>query len=123
MEDARLFVYGSLMSGLSAADMLAGAERLGPARTVDAFALVVLGRYPGLVAGAASIQGELYRAPDTIWPRLDRYEGAPDLYTRREIELAGGDRAQAYLLNARFIARAERIDALDWRVFTGRASR
>ncbi len=120
MTDARsdaslLFVYGSLMSGLSAADMLANVACLGPARTASSFALVTLNGYPGLVPGASSIHGELYRVPKHLWPRLDGYEGAPRLYRRVPIELADGGRALAYLLTEDYAAAAEPTDAVDWR--------
>ena len=113
--DAPLFVYGSLMAGLSAADMLAGATYLGPTRTTEKFALVTLNGYPGLVPGTASIHGELYQVPKTLWPRLDRYEGAPHLYRRALIELDDARFAVAYLLTADYVPAAEPIHEIDWR--------
>ena len=103
------------MSGLPAADMLTGATLLGPGQTAATFALVTLNGYPGLVPGNSSVHGELYDVPDALWPRLDRYEGAPHLYRRVSITLGDGRSALAYVLSADYAAAATPIDAVDWR--------
>lgn len=93
--DSLLFVYGSLKRGRSNHGELRAAEYLAHARTAPCFALRVIAGYPALVAGTRSIEGELYRIPSSALPALDEFEG--DRYVRRELELATGQRALAYL--------------------------
>jgi gamma-glutamylcyclotransferase (GGCT)/AIG2-like uncharacterized protein YtfP len=46
---------------------------------------------------------------------VDRLEGHPSFYRRTEIELEGGGRAEAYLLPARELRRAEVIVGGSWK--------
>jgi gamma-glutamylcyclotransferase (GGCT)/AIG2-like uncharacterized protein YtfP len=95
----RLFVYGTLQRGSVNHPLLAGARRLGPARTAPGFALVDLGPYPGMVRrGPAAVAGELYRATPAVLDALDRFEGHPWLFRRVRVPLADGRPAFAYLL-------------------------
>ncbi|MEY3938050.1 MAG: Gamma-L-glutamyl-butirosin gamma-glutamyl cyclotransferase, partial [Pseudomonadota bacterium] len=73
-----LFVYGTLLSGLSNHHHMAGATCLGEA-SVQA-ALFDLGEYPALcVQGAWAqplglVMGELYKIETEQWQRLDKLE-------------------------------------------------
>ena len=73
-----LFVYGTLLSGLSNHHHMRGAACLGPA-TVQG-ALFSLGEYPALlVSGALSaplvpVAGELYKIEAAHWAHLDALE-------------------------------------------------
>jgi gamma-glutamylcyclotransferase (GGCT)/AIG2-like uncharacterized protein YtfP len=90
-----LFVYGSLKRGRANHPMLHAATYLATAHTAPNFALRVIDGYPALVPGSRVIAGELYRiAGDALAP-LDEFEGPG--YVRQEIELAGRERAFAYL--------------------------
>lgn len=127
----RLFVYGTLMRGRVNHGLLAGAERLGAARTAAAFELVDLGEYPGLVAaGALSVAGELYRVDRATLVRLDAFEGHPLTFRRAEVTLADGGRAEAYLVAAHLAADRPRLAAgtvrdgtgvVRWRGWRGRS--
>jgi len=90
-----LFVYGSLKRGRANHHELGAAEYVADVRTSPNFALRVIAGYPALVPGSLSIRGELFRIAVSALPTLDEFEGAN--YVRREIELAGGERALAYL--------------------------
>ncbi len=85
----RVFVYGTLKRGMPKNHYLSGQEYLGAARTAPRYRLYDCGRYPGLVASAdgRAIDGELWSVDQAILPQLDAYEGVPDLYERREVEL------------------------------------
>ena len=118
----RLFVYGTLLSGQPNARLLAGAACLGPAATtarfhlLDCSQLADYGCFPGLRAGGdASVKGELYLVDDGQLAALDRFEGHPDLFTRREIDLAGGGRAWAYMVPGARFSEARLIPGGDWR--------
>ena len=73
-----LFVYGTLLSGLSNHHHMVGATCLGPA--IVQGALFDMGDYPAmLVSGELSaplgpVLGELYKIEAPHWPRLDTLE-------------------------------------------------
>ena len=90
-----LFAYGSLKRGLSNHHELGQARFVAEVTTVPCFALRMLSGYPLLVAGTQAIQGELCALPTAQLAALDAFEGAA--YRRRELELADGSRAVAYL--------------------------
>lgn len=112
-----LFVYGTLMRGEPAHELLRGAPCLGPARTAPQFELADLGAYPALVRGGSiAVVGELY-APDVeTLASLDLYEGCPDLFRRESIELEGGARCEAYLMPPSQALRWPRIASGNWRL-------
>jgi gamma-glutamylaminecyclotransferase len=118
----RLFVYGTLLSGQPNARLLAGAAFLGPAATTASFDLMDCshladyGCFPGLRAGGrTSVKGELFLVDDRQLGALDQFEGHPDLFTRADIPLAGGGRAQAYMVSGDRFSGARLIPAGDWR--------
>lgn len=112
----RVFVYGTLLSGEAAHRLLAEATLLGEARTEPSFELVDLGRYPAIVAGGATaVAGELYEVDAATLAALDHYEDHPRLFRRREIRLAGGGEAWAYLLSGDRARSRPRIPGGDWR--------
>jgi gamma-glutamylcyclotransferase (GGCT)/AIG2-like uncharacterized protein YtfP len=81
----KLFVYGSLMEGLSAHHLVASSPRavkLGRGRMRGR--LLDLGDYPGAVLdrGESWIQGELWELPTGSLRKLDAYEG----YFPRDLE-------------------------------------
>ena len=120
----RLFVYGSLMRGLESHHYLAGAVFVEQAWTQGT--LVSLGDYPGLIAGGARVNGELYRLADTpaALEVLDDFEdfdpADPErsLFVRSlaEIHGEGGGvfTAWLYLFN-QDVAGAPVISSGDWR--------
>jgi gamma-glutamylcyclotransferase (GGCT)/AIG2-like uncharacterized protein YtfP len=78
-----LFVYGTLMRGGVRHHVLAKQRFLGEARTRPVYALFDLGAYPGLVHrtdDGGAVHGELYEVAADLMERLDRIEGAPNLY-------------------------------------------
>jgi gamma-glutamylcyclotransferase (GGCT)/AIG2-like uncharacterized protein YtfP len=78
-----LFAYGTLMRGYSRHRFLARrATALGEAFVTGD--LLDLGSYPGLVAGAGRVRGELYRLDDeALLPVLDEEEGVYNFERRR----------------------------------------
>lgn len=110
-----VFVYGTLRAGEANHDLLAGHERLGPARTEPRFELVDLGAYPALVPGGdTAIVGEVYRVDGPTLAALDRLEGHPHFYKRVAVRLHDGRLAQAYVLPADAVAGRPRISGGDW---------
>ncbi len=77
-ENELLFVYGTLLSGLSNHHHMQGATCLGPATMQGA--LFDLGEYPAMqvsgqtAAPLEAVWGELYQIEASHWPRLDELE-------------------------------------------------
>jgi len=87
-----LFVYGSLKKGFDNHNLLSKyAKRLGKAHTVKKFAMFEdsFGNYPYLIdTPFAKIKGELYQITRAeLMDRIDEFEGAPDYYVRKKIEV------------------------------------
>jgi gamma-glutamylcyclotransferase (GGCT)/AIG2-like uncharacterized protein YtfP len=87
-----LFVYGTLMRRGPRHRVLAGQRFLGEARTRPLYALYDLGDFPGLVrreADGRAVWGELYEVAADLVARLDRIEGAPNLYRLEPVLIEG----------------------------------
>lgn len=113
----RVFVYGTLLHGEVNHHLLTAARFLGEHRTEPRFTLLVLGAYPGLVAGGdTAVQGEVYAVDAAGLRRLDQLEDYPRLYGRRLIPT---DHGSAWV----YIYRGPRGDRLrlahgDWRGYS-----
>ena len=100
-----LFVYGSLKKGFDNHNLLGNsAKRLGKARTVKKFSMYEdsFGNYPYIVDEPYSkIKGELYQIMRAdLMQKLDEFEGVPDYYERKKIEVKshhGVKRAFVYI--------------------------
>mmetsp|Transcript_5737 Transcript_5737/g.18111 ORF Transcript_5737/g.18111 Transcript_5737/m.18111 type:complete len:433 (-) Transcript_5737:22-1320(-) len=135
----RVFVYGSLLMGLSNNHLLSNATYLGAAVTASELVLTSSGphhawpyaidpaRAPARAAG--KLQGEMYLCSTATLDNLDSLEGHPDFYERRAVMMEG-DPAPVwiYVLNAE--PELERVrenpgefpDAgFDWKSFLDRA--
>lgn len=92
MEEATVFVYGTLKYGGSNHAQMIGARPLGAARTRPGHTLYSLGDYPGLVLDPADthgVTGELWAVSPDLLARLDAFEGvAEGLYARVPAPLA-----------------------------------
>ncbi|TCD56656.1 gamma-glutamylcyclotransferase [Synechococcus sp. BS56D] len=84
-----LFVYGSLRANGPAHHLLGGAAAEAPGR-LSASELVNHGDYPMLQPGIGSVDGEVYRVSNALWPLLDAWEEAPQVYERVQRQLDDG---------------------------------
>lgn len=120
-----LFVYGTLMSGMPAAEMLTGAARL-VGRGLVRGVLYDLGEYPALWPGDGDVWGEVYAvAGGATLRRIDAYEGCdpsqPESLFRRgrvDVRLENGAviRAWAYFYDRPLPPEARRIACGDYRL-------
>ena len=93
-----LFVYGTLKRGGPRHHVLRGQRFLRDAVTRPKYLLFSLGAYPGLVVAekdGRAIHGELYEVERRLIPRLDKIEGAPELYRLEPVEVEGESAAVA----------------------------
>lgn len=95
---ARVFVYGTLKRRERAARLLDGATFEGTA-TLRGFRLYAGRTFPAILRGAGTVRGECYRADRATLRALDRYEGAPTLYTRERVTVTTdrGARVDAFV--------------------------
>jgi gamma-glutamylcyclotransferase (GGCT)/AIG2-like uncharacterized protein YtfP len=108
-EPLLLFVYGTLRPGLPgpAGHLVDGLERAGAA-TVRGL-LFDLGEYPGMVAGAGLVHGELLRVGDPgRLAALDDYEGCggPRPLFRRQLTTARRETGEEVAAWAYFYSRS-----------------
>lgn len=88
-----VFVYGTLKDGKGNAVLLRGADFVGRGMTIKPYTMFDTGGFPVVFQEQpnANVQGEVYDVSDEILARLDRLEGHPDFFERREIEVDIGD--------------------------------
>lgn len=68
-----LFAYGTLAGKGSASELMAGCERVASAAVRGT--LYDIGEYPALLlSGSDRVEGEIWRCPADLLPRLDHYE-------------------------------------------------
>jgi len=114
-QTVRVFVYGTLRIGEPYHHLMSACEYLGQCTTKAEFALINLGRYPGIIRdGSTSIVGDLYIVGPQTLQELDEYEGYPDYYTRESIQLADGNTAIAYIYIRDTLEFSE-IPSGDWK--------
>lgn len=115
-----VFVYGSLLSGLSNHDVL---SRNGSAvfvradRTPPFYTMVDLGSFPGVFqCGSTKIVGEVWSVDRECLAALDRLEGHPHFYKRCPVSLVGTRQAVTYFLqrSGRMYGRSM-VSSGDWR--------
>lgn len=125
----QLFVYGSLLRGMSLSSYMEGTKFLGPAYVkADLF---YLGFYPGIIKGNQIVFGELYEVNEKQLPVIDEVEDYIELdnersaYLRKPIKaymLSDGMpiKAQAYFYN-RSSEGKERILSGDYRKYMNKS--
>ncbi|MDH4120503.1 MAG: gamma-glutamylcyclotransferase [Deltaproteobacteria bacterium] len=110
-----IFVYGSLMRGMSNHRLIAKGRFVQEDLTPPHYTLVDLGAYPAVITrGTTAVYGELYEVDEDILRNLDRLEGHPDFYRRTPIQLASSHSAEIYLLNLK-LPSYKVIPSGDWR--------
>jgi len=82
-----VFVYGTLRRVQSNHKLLGDAYCYGTGSTRDKYAMYISGSYPYVTSTEARypITGELYDVDDDTLDKLDKMEGHPRYYIRREI--------------------------------------
>ena len=123
IEKKLIFIYGSLLSGGSGKAegafgnhrVIEDAKFLGEHVTAPEFTMISLSSFPGVVEnGETAIIGEVYEVTDAIFASLDRLEGYPSFYGRKQITTAYGN-AWIYLLPKSYLTNYSKIESGNWR--------
>ena len=87
--DIRVFVYGTLKNGFRNHHFLSGSRFLGAGRTTKKYAMHSEGGIPFVVENepVSNIYGELYSVNSAVLDNLDRLEGHPNWYQRKEVDI------------------------------------
>ena len=117
----KVFVYGSLLSGMGNHSLLAESKKLGISKSPRGFKMLDLGWFPGAIRSndETSIYGEVYEVDDITLNRLDRLEGynsgnpESGLYNRIEIDTKFG-KALIYIYN-NYYNRGKIVENGDWK--------
>ena len=118
----KVFVYGSLLSGMGNHDILANSKLLGATNSPRRFLMVDLGYFPGVIEDdfmGDSVIGEVYEVDDVTLNRLNRLEGYNEIlpsggmYDRKEIDTEFG-KALIYIYNHSHSA-SRLVEKGDWR--------
>jgi gamma-glutamylcyclotransferase (GGCT)/AIG2-like uncharacterized protein YtfP len=121
----KVFVYGSLLSGMGNHRLLEKSKKLGLSHSPKGFGMIDLGYFPGAIRldGTENrIIGEVYEVDDYTLARIDGLEGyrpsQPDrgLYNRLEIDTDFG-KAFIYIFNIRRDQPSTIIEKGDWRSY------
>ena len=112
------------MSGFQHHDVLGTSALQGTGRTQASWALLDLGRFPGVVPGAQSVEGEVYRVHSAVVEQLDVLEGCPEFYRRERVVLLGGQEVFMYVLQPTAVPEgATSIPSASWRQWCAREMR
>lgn len=81
-----IFAYGSLRQGHGNHHLLEGAYYYGTGRTLNNYAMYMVSGYPYVTSSEARypITGELYGVDEDTLEKLDKMEGHPRYYVRKE---------------------------------------
>jgi gamma-glutamylaminecyclotransferase len=95
-----IFVYGTLRKGHCNHHLLKDASCYGVGSSEACFAMYLKNGYPYITSSESRypIVGELYSVDDDTLAQLDKFEGHPRYYERREIAvIVGEDRYNAWM--------------------------
>lgn len=85
----KIFVYGTLMSGMNNHHYLENSKYLGNCE-IEGYEMYHLRYYPGIIEGKGRIKGEVYEIDEETLHLIDFLEGEGSLYIRKEIETEYG---------------------------------
>jgi len=120
----KVAVYGSLREGLGNHEVLNGAPKIAETFTGPEFKMISLGGFPGVLPGDKKVKVEVYQVDDEETKiGLDRLEGYPDFYDRKEVKLENGDKAWIYILNERYKELDKKEHITDWKEFLTKTER
>jgi len=133
-QEILLFVYGTLMRGMSNNDLLADSKFIAEA-TAEHVKLIDLGYFPGMIEGGSydEVTGELWEVSEETLEQLDVLEGHPSHFVRSKLVVHSEDNffvvtrgykaaraKKTELVCAYFYNGIKEIPLGDWRQFVER---
>lgn len=114
-----VFVYGSLRIGFGNNRLLSGSKYLGSTQTIQNYAMVDLGSFPGVIKQGENrlpVVGDVYIVNRPVLADLDRLEGNGSFYNREQVNLENGMTAWMYFLMREYGLENEMdsISTHDW---------
>lgn len=110
-------VYGTLREGFYNHRLLESAIYMGETIVKGFVMFSINGWYPGINEGNGNIVVEIYEiTDDDMANNLDRLEGYPSMYNRKQIETEYG-KVWIYIFNRKH-EEYQRVAGGDWREFT-----
>ena len=113
VQQAILFLYGSLKRGYSNHHRVASEEYLGDAVTVPRYRIIELGQYGGLIRDEANgfvVRGELWAVSAKVLAELDAFEMGEGLWARFPVAVQGHDRTESYFWTGEVLADVRSSD-------------
>lgn len=112
----RVFVYGSLLSGLRLNPCLQTSKFISK-DSISGYSLYDLGSFPGIVRGTGKVVGEVYEISLDVLKELDRVEQNGYLYIRSLIKTDGGKEVFVYEMNNEIFEMTTIIPSGDWKAY------
>jgi len=94
----KVAVYGTLKQGYGNHRLLVNSKLLGTDITEPKWTMLDLGAFPALVHGHNTAVIEVYEVTLPVFESLDRLEGYPSFYNRKEIDTKYGKAWVYYML-------------------------
>ena len=120
-ENLLICVYGSLRRGMGNYRLLETSKLLSTETIQDNFRMVDMGSYPGLIESeeANNIIVEVYEVTPDTYKRIERLEGYPSFYNRKDVHTTEGEVGIYYLPKNNGWTSSDRLvnktdDAYDW---------
>lgn len=108
-------VYGSLKQGYRNHALLGGSEFKGVDGTSAEFSMYSMGGFPCITEGGdTSIHVEVYEVEDEVFSRLDRLEGYPSFYNRKEIDTMYGKAWIYYIQDGSYLGELNLVANGRW---------
>lgn len=114
----KVAVYGSLREGLHNHQVLGDSPLLGNDK-LSSFSMYSLGSYPFVVPDAQSkeIQVEVYDVEPNVFKALDRLEGYPSFYDRKEVNTAHGKAWIYFMASDNNYVNSPEVENGDWKEY------
>ena len=87
----KVFVYGTLLKGMSNYDDYLAYAKFVSKAEIDGFDMYDLGHFPGIVKGKGKVKGEIYEVDDELLEDLDFLENNGNLYIREKVNTEFGE--------------------------------